>query len=150
SGTAFDTFFNTSSGDFSAGVTHTVPDHGGDIDVAVQCDTDLSGFRGRGLSLLLFNSDKTSAVRASGYHGSTHTHGASFYGYTRAGGAGGALPAGLAEFMSGTPSWMRVKYTSSSGLWEFMHSVDGANWVVKQSVVRSMTVTTFKVGYTST
>ncbi len=146
-GTAYDSIFNTGSADNVPGVTHEIPDHGGDIDIAIQCDTDVGDKKGHGINLLCKGSGND-ACRFTWYHADNDNEGVRVYGYARAGGSGAQIGnSNLSTFMTGIPSWLRIKYTAATSTWEAMHSSDGFTWLTFMSGERAFTATTFKVGY---
>lgn len=142
-----DTIFNTSSVDNSVGVTHAVAP--GDLDIAVQLDNDISQFENLSVNLLFFGSTNADAARFSIYQAGQPRA----YSYARSGGAGGGVgPTILAstnDWFQGIPAWLRVTYASSTGVWTFYGSADGANWDQIIQNTRSFDAETFKISLSS-
>lgn len=146
-----DTVFSTSSPDNSVGIIANVPSHSGDLDVAVQFDTDVSDQKGLGLCLLAFGATTASAARMSWLKTTANGPDPLLFGYTRHSGSGAAFFNGTSSaFGTGIASWLRMKYVSSTGLWTMMHSTDGYNWSTVSTATRSFTPLTFKISVSST
>lgn len=145
-----DSIFSTGSSDLSAGIVTAVPDHGGDIDVAVQLDTDVSDLKDLGFNLL-FKGSGSNAARVGWYMPNTAgNYRPRVYMYARASGSGAQITnSNITAFMSAVPAWVRAKYTAATGTWEALHSGDGVNWISHASGVRSFTATTVKFGVTT-
>lgn len=151
-GVVADTVFNTSSPDESTGVVHSIPDHGGDIDIAVQINTDFTDRLGWAVNLLALDDTADGAARAAWYHNASATADTpTNFGYVRAGGSGGNMFSGVGvrDYMTGNAGWMRLQYVASTGTWTGMDSADGVNWRVLGSRVRAFTATQFKFGLTN-
>lgn len=142
-----DSIFNLASSDESVGIEHAVS--AGDLDIAVQFDTDISQTDDLGISLIFASSSVTDMARFAVFQGAP-----SAFSYARAGGAGGSVgPTNIANttyWFEGLPAWLRVTYDSGSGLWTFYGSSDGDDWRQIQQLTRSFTPDTFKIGITST
>jgi len=150
-GTPFDSISSTSSPDNSVGVWAAIPDHGGDIDIAVQVDTDVSDMIEQGLNLIC--SDGDDAARFAWYHDSSADfESPRHYGYARASGAGGTLGGAIAtisDYQSGIPAWLRITYASATGTWTAYDSSDGYTWITRRTGDRAFTATRFKFGFSS-
>lgn len=162
-GTSRDSIFSTGSSDASLGIKKAVTLHTGDLDIAVQVDTDLSNKMGLGLNLLVFGATDADAVRFGSYAPANDTDNeyGKYFIYTRSGGSGatvsnltwgGSNVPGVASpgWMSGGPSWLRVAYASGTGIWTFYASADGVTWRTLATATRSFTPVTFKAGVTTT
>jgi hypothetical protein len=152
-GTAIDSISSTTSPDNSVGLVAPLPAHGGDVDVAVQVDTDVLDMLGQGINLICKGSGSDAARFVWFHDNDTDRESGRMYGYGRAGGVGdtlGGAVSGIGAYMTGQPAWLRIRYTAATGLWEALDSADGVTWRVARSGTRSFTPTTFKVSFTST
>lgn len=145
-----DSIASTSSPDNSVGVIHALSP--GDLDIAVQWDTDISQYGGLGAAILFING--SDACRFSIYQSSDTSISPSFYIYHRAGGSGSSVGPALlntvVNYLGGMPAWGRVTYIAAIGQWTFYLSTDGANWIQFAQFTRSFTPNTFKVSAHST
>lgn len=146
-----DSIFSNSSPENSVGIIANLPDHSGDMDVAVQCDTDVSDLKGVGVGLFGMGDTSADIARSSWYKPTSNGDEPFTYMNVRAAGAAQQfINATLNRYYSGIPAWLRLKYVSSTGTWTMMDSSDGTNWNTVVSNSRSFTPTRFKIGITST
>lgn len=156
-GTSYDSYSSNSGGgatDNSAGVQHAANLVGGDLDVAMQYDTDVTYRKGWGANLIVKGADPAEYVRFVFHHPNSDQQYGSVFCYARntAGGANFLNQLNLSNynFQTGAPSWIRLSYASATGIWTARTSTDGWNWVdLASSVARAFTPVTVKAAATS-
>lgn len=145
---AYDSVFNTSSADNSAGIEHAIVT--ADVDVAVQFDTDVSNTQGFGVGVLVKGATEADIARCSFYGPSGTGLNPLIFGYQRSGGAGGTSGnTNFADSNTYAHPWMRVAYDSATGTWTYYSSKDGAAWVQQQQRIQAFTPTRLKISMTS-
>jgi hypothetical protein len=150
SGIARDSIASTGGSDTSAGFTHPLPDHGGNIDIAVQLDTDITDLAGLGFNILM--SDGAGGDARGAWHKPTSTSAYVPRGfmYTRAAGAGAAaFNANISQYQSGIPAWLRQQYDAATNTWRWFDSSDGFTWSARGSAVRAFNATMLKISATN-
>ncbi len=156
----YDSIFNNSGIDNSIGVRHAVT--AGNLDLAVQVDTDIGGHIGWGVNLIFSDGAGGWARWACFKHGSggsVANERPNFFSASRPTGSGTgsggtthnntSVDTSPYELQSGMPAWFRITYTAATGVWQPMYSTDGFTWVNHVAFTRSFTSTYFKIGFTS-
>ncbi|NED96435.1 hypothetical protein G1H11_14085 [Phytoactinopolyspora alkaliphila] len=150
-GTSYDSIHPNGPNDNSAGIEHALLPGGG-LDLAIQCDTDISNTRGLGFTAVVKSDTEADAVRCSFYASNSATNLAALvYAFLRAGGSGDAAStAGFPGANTYAHPWMRIAFDPSTGTWTGHSSPDGVNWAQQFEHVKAFTPTRIKIGLTST
>lgn len=145
SGTSYDSISAGSGVNNAICIAHALG--GGDVDIAIQVDKDNGDLKSVGYTLLI-----TDGAGGWGRFALTHPNDNSerpnFFGASRPTGSGTGSggtnhynthvnnpPASL---QSGTPAWLRLKFTLATGVFQPYYSTDGVTWVTYTPFTRAI------------